>query len=67
MHTFILRFWLEPKENKGGTPEWRGVIEHIITGENQYVKDLDEIAAFIWPYLKSMNPGGSPPAKRRQT
>jgi len=66
MHTFVLRVWLEPKESRDGIPEWRGVIEHINSGKNQYLKELDEIGAFVWPFLESMNPGGPPPGKQRQ-
>ena len=53
-HSFIVRIWYEPREIEGALPEWRGVIEHVSTGERQYVKDLDAIAIFIFPYLEGI-------------
>jgi hypothetical protein len=55
MHTFVVRFWLEPSEIKESLPEWRGVIEHITSCQHRYIRDLDEISAFISPFLKSNN------------
>ncbi len=51
-HTFIARFWLEPREIKDAKPIWRGVVEHVPTGQRRYLEDLDEIKAFISVYLQ---------------
>ncbi len=51
-HTFIARFWLEPREIKDAKPIWRGVVEHVATGRRRYLEDLDEIKAFINVYLQ---------------
>ena len=51
-HLFLLRIWLEPREIEGALSEWRGRIEHVASGEGRYLKDLDEIAVFITPYLE---------------
>ncbi|MFQ5857712.1 MAG: hypothetical protein ACE5LU_19065 [Anaerolineae bacterium] len=53
-HVFIVRIWREPREIDGAAPEWRGVIEHVTTGERRYLKDVDAIVAFILPYLEGM-------------
>lgn len=53
-HVFIIRIWCEPREIEGASPEWRGAIECVQNGERRYLKNLDEIAAFIAPYLKKM-------------
>jgi len=66
MHTFVVRLWLEPTESSDSLPEWRGVIEHISSNQHHYIKDLDEISAFIWPFLVSMNLGGPTLMRRRE-
>ena len=60
---FILRVWLERREIEGTTPKWRGVIEHVPSGERRYVKDLVEIRAFVVPYLEIM---GAKPGNRQR-
>lgn len=51
---FIVRIWREPREIARAAPAWRGVIEHVPSGDRSYLKDLDEIPALIAPYLESM-------------
>jgi hypothetical protein len=46
-HVFILRLWLEPREIEDAQPEWRGVIEHVESGEHRYFRDLDVMLAFL--------------------
>lgn len=53
-HSFVVRVWLEPREIEGATPEWRGIIEHVASGERIYVQDLREIESFISCYVESM-------------
>ncbi len=53
-HVFMVRIWLERREIEGASTEWRGVIEHVTSGERQYLKDMDDITAFIAPYLEQM-------------
>jgi hypothetical protein len=53
-HVFIIRVWSEPREIAGARPEWRGMIEHVPSGERCYVQTLDSISAFIVPYLVAM-------------
>ncbi len=53
-HVFIIRMWLEPREIAGAAPEWRGMIEHVTSGERQYVKSLDEATEFIAGFLQRM-------------
>ncbi len=49
-HAFILRIWYEPREIEGARPQWRGRIQHVITGQQRYLKDLQEIVDFLEPY-----------------
>lgn len=51
---FIVRIWLERREIEGAAPEWRGVIEHVSTGERNYFKQLTEIATYLVPHLQEM-------------
>jgi hypothetical protein len=51
-HTFIARFWLEPREIKDAKPIWRGVVEHVASGQRRYLEDLDEVKAFIAVHLQ---------------
>lgn len=57
---FIVRIWLERRNIEGAPVEWRGVIERITPGndrcgdEKRYVKSLDDVVAFIAPYLQEM-------------
>ena len=51
-HSFIARFWLEPREIKDAKPIWRGVVEHVASGQRRYLEDLDEIKAFITVHLQ---------------
>lgn len=54
-HVFIVRFWLEPREMEREKPLWRGLIEHVPTGRQLFLKGLDEITAFIESYLPRIN------------
>ena len=53
-HPFIVKIWLEETAEEAGQATWRGHITHVPTGERRYLKDLDDIAAFITPYLEGM-------------
>lgn len=53
-HVFIIRVWRESREIEGATPQWRGVIEHVTSGERRYVQNLNDISAFIATYLLGM-------------
>lgn len=51
---FIIRIWREGRDIEGASPAWRGEIESTQTGERRYLKNLDDILAFIAPYLERM-------------
>jgi hypothetical protein len=53
---FIVRLWLEHREIAGAAPLWRGSVEHVASGAKQYILALDEILAFIMPYLNVTDP-----------
>lgn len=53
-HPFIVKIWLEETAVEAGQATWRGHITHVPSGERRPVKDLDDIVAFIVPYLEAM-------------
>lgn len=57
-HSFIVKIWLEETVEEAKRVTWRGHITHVLSGKRRYLQDLDDIAAFITPYLKDM--GGEP-------
>jgi len=52
--SFIIKIWLEETAEEAGRATWRGHITHVDNGKRQYFETLDEIPAFITPYLKQM-------------
>lgn len=57
-HSFIVKIWLEETIEEAGRATWRGHITHVFSGKRRYLQDLDDIAAFVAPYLQGM--GGEP-------
>jgi hypothetical protein len=50
LHSFIIKIW--PESAQGSDPTvLRAQIKHVPGGEARYIKNLDEIADFIRPYL----------------
>lgn len=50
-HVFIVRIWQEKREIEGAQPLWRGVVEHVSSGDRCYTEDLDDVSQFILRYL----------------
>lgn len=53
--SFIVRFWLEPRELVGKKPVWRGMVEHVPTGRRLYLEDPEVITEFIASYLPGVS------------
>lgn len=61
-HSFLVKLWLEETAEEAETARWRGHVTHIdrepsakiSRKSRRYIEDLEEIAAFILPYLKAM-------------
>lgn len=51
---FIIRIWLERRELDQAPPIWRGMVEHLETGQRRYIKDLAEIQAIVAPHLAEL-------------
>jgi hypothetical protein len=52
--SFILKVWLEETREEEGQSIWRGHITHVPSGKRRYVQALNEVPAFIAPYLEAM-------------
>lgn len=48
---FVVRIWQEYREIEGEEPRFRGMIQHVSTGEKQYFNDISHIAKFLASYL----------------
>jgi len=53
-HSFIVRIWLEESAEEAVRATWRGYVTHVPSGKELYFEDLDDITAFIAPYLERM-------------
>ena len=53
-HSFIVKIWRESLVQEGRRVTWRGHITHVPSGERRYLRDLNDLVAFIVPYLERM-------------
>ena len=59
-HVFVVRVWREPNAAEAG--QWRGSVEHAVTGHRLYFASLDELTDFI-----ALRLGGTGMARRQGT
>jgi hypothetical protein len=50
-HSFILRIWRE-----GGSPEWKGWVQHASSGETIQIRSLAELLTFIERHKGALAP-----------
>ena len=50
-HSFVIRIWLDSPADGSSDSAWRGHITHVPSGKRAYFADLNQIVAFIFPYL----------------
>jgi hypothetical protein len=48
-HLFTLRVWLE--DLGGGQSEWRGKVQHVLSGEARYFRDWDTLITYLQDML----------------
>ena len=53
-HSFVVRIWCEPREIAHAPIKWRGAVQHVPSGEQRYIENLQDILAFIEPYIEKM-------------
>jgi hypothetical protein len=54
VHSFITKIWLEESAVEAGQAVWRGTITHVPSGTRRHLQSLEDILAFIVPYLRDM-------------
>ena len=52
--SFIVKVWVEDAVETADRNVWHGHITHVPSGIRRYVRNLDDIADFIVPYLEQM-------------
>jgi hypothetical protein len=50
-HSFILKFWLEEPPTETTKAIWRGRLTHVPSNTQIYVKNMEELIAFINLYI----------------
>ena len=63
-HAFILRIWSEEVAEAENEAAWTGTITHVPDGAYRYVREVDDIVAFLGPYLAEVSP--AEPSWRRR-
>lgn len=48
---FIVRFWREPWGAGAGEAQWRGVVEHMKSGDRRFIQSPDDIGPFVATYV----------------
>lgn len=54
---FIVRLWFETRELEDAPLAWRGVVEHVPTGQRRYFADLTELTVFVGSFLEDSGDG----------
>jgi hypothetical protein len=49
-HLFTVRLWVEEPGN--GQTEWRGQVQHVMSGEKRYFRDWSTLIAFLGHRLR---------------
>jgi hypothetical protein len=55
-HLFMMRLWLE--ELGKGQTEWRGQVQHVLSGETRYFRDWTTMVEFILTTLPRYDGAG---------
>jgi len=50
-HSFVIRIWLEEAPTKETSGTWRGHITHVNSADQHYLQSLEDVVAYIKPYL----------------
>jgi hypothetical protein len=58
-HLFTVRLWAEAVDE--GMAEWRGKVQHVISGETHYFRDWNDLTAHLQA-MSSQREAGQPGA-----
>jgi hypothetical protein len=53
-HSFSVRLW--PEEMDNGQIEWRGQVQHVLSGEVQYFRDWSTLIGYLLTMLPNEKP-----------
>jgi hypothetical protein len=56
-HSFIVRLWAESREIADERPAWRGMVQHVLSGEQTYFQTFDEMVSFMKQLMELNIPG----------
>lgn len=51
-HLFTVRLWLE--ELGHGQTEWRGQVQHVLSGKSRYFRDSTGLTECLWAMLAEL-------------
>jgi hypothetical protein len=51
-HLFTVRLWVE--ELGDGQTEWRGQVQHVVSGEKRHFRDWSSLLAFLLAKLQEL-------------
>ena len=54
-HSFVVKIWVDDRDEKTGRVIWRGHITHVASRRRQYFDGLSGLIVFLLPYLKALN------------
>jgi hypothetical protein len=49
--TFIVRLWRDPQAPPDGDPTWRGTAQHVQSGTERSIQNLDGLVDFMQNWL----------------
>jgi hypothetical protein len=52
-HSFIVRLWAESREIADERPVWRGLVQHVLSGEQTYFQTFEEMVSFMKQLIES--------------
>jgi hypothetical protein len=58
---FVVRIWREQGELPSSSPEWRGSVEHVESGQKAFFRNFATMVEFMKPYLENF---GVDPSQR---
>lgn len=58
-HLFTVRLWGETVSE--GRTEWRGKVQHVLSGESRYFRDWPTLVAFLVDASARLEPDGHAP------
>ena len=60
-HLFLVRVW--PEQDYEGQMEWRGKLQHVVSGEARYFRGCPQLADTLLEMMQEKDKGQSEPAE----